>query len=94
MPRAYQDYVNGMDAKRLDRLNVKYYVIPQLLPIDQASELYDVLNPYCALPYDVTHPIAVDDVVGDSGRILREPRVQSMARRCAGRQARSSDGGG
>ena len=50
VPRAYQDYLSHLTAERLNRLNVKYYVIPQLLPVDRASELYDVENPISALP--------------------------------------------
>ncbi|MHB1319865.1 MAG: YfhO family protein, partial [Anaerolineae bacterium] len=63
VPRTYQSYVALLDAERLNRLNVRYYVIPQLLPVDPESELYDVLNPYAALDYGVVHPIAVNDVV-------------------------------
>ncbi len=62
VPRAYQDYVASIDASRLNRLNVRYYVIPQLLPVDEASELYDVLDPFAALPYGIEHPIDVAGV--------------------------------
>ncbi len=64
VPRAYQDYVTSLDADRLNRLNVRYYVIPQLLPVDEASELYDVLNPFAALPYNTARPIDVKGVTG------------------------------
>jgi hypothetical protein len=62
VPRTYQDYVTSLDSNRLNRLNVRYYIIPQLLPVDEASELYDVLNPFAALPYDIAHKIDVEDV--------------------------------
>jgi hypothetical protein len=52
VPQAYQEYLAGLDAARLNRLNVGYYLIPQLLPVDEASELYDVHNPLAALPYN------------------------------------------
>ncbi|NLD71828.1 MAG: YfhO family protein [Chloroflexi bacterium] len=52
VPQAYQEYLEGLTAARLDRLNVRYYLIPQLLPVDEASELYDVQNPFAALPVD------------------------------------------
>jgi hypothetical protein len=52
MPRAYGDYLEGLTPERLNRLNVRYYLIPQLLPVDEASELYDVQNPLAALPAD------------------------------------------
>ena len=50
VPRNYGDYLAGLTAERLNRLNIKYYLIPQLLPVDAASELYDVEDPYAALP--------------------------------------------
>ena len=50
IPAAYGDYVENLDAARLNLMNVKYYLIPQLLPVDQASELYDVANPFADLP--------------------------------------------
>jgi len=52
IPADYQQYLQGMTAARLDALNVKYYLIPQLLPVDESSELYDVYNPYASLPYN------------------------------------------
>ncbi len=50
VPRNYGDYLAGLTAERLNRLNVRYYLIPQLLPVDAASELYDVENSFTALP--------------------------------------------
>lgn len=52
VPADYERYLQGLDAERLDRLNVKYYLIPQLLPVDEARELYDVRNPFAAFPVD------------------------------------------
>ncbi len=52
VPRAYGDYLQGLTPERLNRLNVRYYLVPQLLPVDEASELYDVHNPLAALPTD------------------------------------------
>jgi hypothetical protein len=51
-PRAYQETLAALTARTLDQLNVRYVLIPQLLPVDAASELYDVENPFSALPYD------------------------------------------
>lgn len=64
VPQNYGVYLDGLDAQRLNRLNVRYYLIPQLLPVDEASELYDVLNPFAAIPYGVAHEIAAHDIVG------------------------------
>lgn len=51
-PAAYKSYLDGLNASRLNALNVRYYLIPQLLPVDEASELYDVANPFANLPYN------------------------------------------
>lgn len=50
VPRAYEKYVKALTPGRLNALNVKYYLIPQLLPVDEETELYDVRNPFSALP--------------------------------------------
>jgi hypothetical protein len=52
IPRAYQAHENVLTPGRLNALNVKYYLIPQLLPVDEETELYDVRNPFAALPTD------------------------------------------
>ncbi len=51
IPSAYDNALGELTAQRLNHLNVRYYVVPQLLPVDEASELYDVENPFAALPY-------------------------------------------
>lgn len=51
IPTNYADLLNDLDAQDLNTLNVRYYLIPQLLPVDEASELYDVANPFADLPY-------------------------------------------
>ena len=50
VPVAYGSYLDDLTPERLNRLNVKYYLIPQLLPVDAESELYDVHNPFSSLP--------------------------------------------
>ncbi len=52
VPRTYAQYVGALTPAALDRLNVGYYMIPQLLPVDEQSELYDVTDPFAALPVD------------------------------------------
>ena len=37
---------SGMTPALLDAFNVKYYLIPQVLPVDEASEFYDLENPF------------------------------------------------
>lgn len=71
IPRDYAAYLEEMraehagwpSAEQLNRLNVKHYLIPQLLPVDEASELYNVLNPYAAIPYGQWHRLDAQDVV-------------------------------
>ncbi len=62
VPSAYEEYLAQMTAPDLDRLNVKYYLIPQLLPVDEPSELYDVENPMTAYPTGQWLPIAPETV--------------------------------
>ena len=50
VPQHYASYVDSLSVERLNRLNIKYYMIPQLLPVDAVTELYDVSNPFAALP--------------------------------------------
>lgn len=50
LPKAYKRYIEDLTPERLNRMNVRYYLIPQLLPVDAESELYDVLNPFSAFP--------------------------------------------
>lgn len=45
-PSRYHTYVDGLTARRLDLLNVRYFMIPQLLPVDERTELYDLEDPF------------------------------------------------
>jgi hypothetical protein len=49
-PQTYRAVLDDLSPRWLNLLNVRYYLIPQLLPVDAASELYDVLNPFGAAP--------------------------------------------
>ncbi len=64
VPRSYGDYLQSLTPERLNRLNVRYYLIPQLLPVDAASELYDVHNPLAALRAGEWVPVGGLDVIG------------------------------
>jgi hypothetical protein len=46
IPRPQLDFLTGMTARRLNLLDVRYFVIPQLLAVDEASEFYDVEDPF------------------------------------------------
>ncbi|MHB0856335.1 MAG: hypothetical protein ACYC5M_02050 [Anaerolineae bacterium] len=63
VPEHYRQYLENLTPSRLNRLNVRYYLIPQLLPVDEASELYDVHNPLAAVPYGEWLPIPAQEVV-------------------------------
>src|SRR5690606_22878145 len=68
-PARYQAALRDVTPQILNHWNVRYYLIPQLLPVDAASELYDVLNPFSALPYDTWLPLpslALEEVVAES----------------------------
>jgi hypothetical protein len=45
-------------------MNIGYYLIPQLLPVDEAAELYDVHNPFSALPVERWLEIERQEVQG------------------------------
>ncbi len=45
-PRRHVAYLEELTPRRLNLLNVRYVIIPQLLPVDEESEFYDVENPF------------------------------------------------
>jgi hypothetical protein len=45
-PRRHVAYLDGLTPRRLNLLNVRYVIIPQLLPVDEETEFYDVENPF------------------------------------------------
>jgi len=46
----YARYMEQMTPRMLDLLGVKYFLIPQVLPVDEASERYDVEDPFTLNP--------------------------------------------
>jgi len=50
LPSGYAQYVGRMTPRMLDLLGVEYFLIPQVLPVDEASEFYDLENPYALNP--------------------------------------------
>jgi hypothetical protein len=46
VPRRQLDFLADLTAGRLNLLNVRYFAIPQLLAVDEASEFYDVEDPF------------------------------------------------
>ena len=51
VPTNYQAWLEGLGPRELNLAGGAGYVIPQLLPVDAASELYDVRNHLAAYPY-------------------------------------------
>ncbi len=51
VPTSYQAWLDGLSPLELSLAGGAGYVIPQLLPVDAASELYDVRNHLAAYPY-------------------------------------------
>lgn len=45
IPQAWATLQTGLTAPLANRLNIKYVLIPQVLPVDEASEFYDVEDP-------------------------------------------------
>jgi hypothetical protein len=54
VPQRYAQYTSGMTPSMLNLLGVKYYLIPQVLPVDEASESYDVDDPFAYNPVGKT----------------------------------------
>lgn len=48
--RRYTEYTTDMTASMLNLLGVKYYLIPQVLPVDAASEALDLADPFALDP--------------------------------------------
>jgi hypothetical protein len=46
----YADYLEQMTPRMMDLLGVQYFVIPQVLPVDEASEFYDLEDPFTLNP--------------------------------------------
>jgi len=45
-PSRYSTYLEDLTPRRLNLLNVRYFVIPQLLPVDESTEFYDLEDPF------------------------------------------------
>jgi len=57
LPARYAQYVEQMTPRMLDLLGVRYFIIPQVLPVDEASEFYDLENPFALNPVGRQIPI-------------------------------------
>lgn len=44
--RRYREYMAGLSPRRLNLFGVKYFLIPQLLPVSKEAEAYDLGNPF------------------------------------------------
>lgn len=60
VPVDWLAFRQGMDGAALNGFNVRYCLIPQVLPVDEASEFYDLENPFA--PTLVGRRLAVDGV--------------------------------
>lgn len=50
VPARYARYMEQITPRMLDLLGVKYYLIPQVLPVSEASEFYDVEDRFALNP--------------------------------------------
>lgn len=50
VPRRTQDFLDGLAPHMLDLLGVRYYLVPQDLPVDAKSEAADLSDPFMANP--------------------------------------------
>src|SRR5581483_10831930 len=49
-PRRTSEYLANLSPVMLNKLSVRYYLIPQLLPVDSKTEAADVANPFIVDP--------------------------------------------
>lgn len=49
-PRRTSDFLDNLSAVMLNKLSVRYYLIPQLLPVDPQTEASDVADPFIVDP--------------------------------------------
>ncbi len=54
----YASYVEQMTPRMLDLLGAKFFIIPQILPVDEASEFYDLEDPFTLNPVGRSVPIS------------------------------------
>jgi len=69
LPRLYQQYVEDLTPRKLNLLGVRYFLIPQLLPVDEATEFYDLEDPYSPTLVGriiSTPPISITAVIVES----------------------------
>jgi len=64
VPQRYGQYLEQMNARMLNLLGVKFYLIPQVLPVDEASESYDVSDRFALNPVGTVTPVRLMMVTG------------------------------
>lgn len=64
VPRRTQDYLDGLSPPMLDLLGVRYYLIPQDLPVDAKSEAADLYDPFLANPVENKLEFAATEATG------------------------------
>jgi hypothetical protein len=63
-PRNTREYLDDLSPVMVNKLGVRYFLIPQLLPVDPPTEAADVYNPFLIDP--VTNPLEFSIVDADS----------------------------
>jgi hypothetical protein len=63
-PRNTREFLTNPSSVMLSKLGVRYYLIPQLLPVDSKTEAADMHNPFLIDP--VTSPLEFSIVDSDS----------------------------
>ncbi len=57
IPKEWARFTRKLSPQKLNLLNVRYFLIPQLLPVDERSEFYDVEDPFA--PTLVGRPLTI-----------------------------------
>src|SRR5581483_9738799 len=66
-PRRTSEYLANLSPVMLNKLSVRYYLIPQLLPVDPKTEAADVANPFIVDP--ISAPLEFSPIDSDSIQI-------------------------
>ncbi len=64
VPRRIQDYLDHLSPAMLDLLGVRYYLIPQVLPVDPQSEGADLADPFMLNPVQQPVTFAPTEATG------------------------------
>lgn len=70
IPKSWARFAEDLTSQKLNLLHVKYFLIPQILPVDEQSEFYDVEDPFSPTLVGRQVQIPTDDLPALNGLIV------------------------